>query len=375
MRDDILHRVAELDAFVPELALAADELETNPEAWRRVWAEPQMRAISFVGVPETVNPYPFSAAGMGADCGHAMHLALVERLSRGGATTMMALPASALSTRAVLRLGTNAQIMRFFAPFAKGEAWTFFGVTEKEAGSDAAQSQTALTPNGDGWTLSGRKMLVGGATLASRGLILAQDLHTRMLRLVIIGTPADGTYFSAAQMPTTGLAGAGISDLRFNDYPVAPEDILAIDSRRPVMMALSDVFEKHRPLVGAMALGTARAILDRLQDLGFQHGFQDLDLHHRALLKRMLRLGHQADAGPITIHEVSQFKWQATQLVDILRARLAANAPEAILQDPRSRRLWRDAGAFEYMEGTSGIHRLNAYRDYLTGDLAHDLAV
>lgn len=375
MSDPRLQQLDCLNDILPALAQAADELETSPEAWRRLWTDPRMRAISYVGVPAAINPYPFHEAGLGNDCGHAVHLALVERLSRGAASAMMALPASALSTRAVLQLGTEEQIAHFFQPFAEGEAWTFFGVTEPEVGSDAGQVRSELLPHGSGWRLDGQKTLVGGATLARRGLVLAADRQTGFLRLVIIAQSADGTRFSARKLPVCGLSGAGISELHFDGFEVQNSDILAAGSRRPVMLTLTDVFEKHRPLVGAMALGTARAMLDRLQYYRMDSGFDDLARDHAALLARVWRLGRQADHGPLPIHTVSQFKRQATALADAVRLRIAQRAPALILQDPRSRRLWRDAAAFEYMEGTSAIHRLNAYRDYLTGDLLNDFAV
>ncbi|WP_264212377.1 acyl-CoA dehydrogenase family protein [Leisingera thetidis] len=375
MPDAQLRQLDSLNDLLPALAAAADEMETNPEAWRQVWKDPRMRAVSFAGVPEGINPYPFREAGLGPDCGHALHLALVERLSRGAASAMMALPASALSTRAVLRLGTAEQITHFFQPFAEGEAWTFFGVTEPAVGSDAGQVRSVLQPHGAGWRLSGCKTLIGGATLARRGLVLAREQQTGVLRLVMIAQAADGTRFRARKLAAAGLMGAGISELQFDGFEAGPGDILAAGDRRPVMLTLSDVFEKHRPMVGAMALGTGRAMLDRLQQHRLLQGFDDLVRDHAALLGRMIRLGRQADHGPLPIHAVSQFKRQATALADAIRLRIARRAPDLILQDPRSRRLWRDAAAFEYMEGTSAIHRLNAYRDYLSGDVLNDLAV
>ena len=380
--DQILSQVATLDPMLPALAEAADRLETDPAAWASLWDDARMRAISFVGVPETLSPYPFAAAGFGPECGHALHLALVERLSRGAASAMMALPASAMSTRAVLRLGTEAQAARFFAPFSQGAAWTFFAVTEPEVGSDAAQCSTTLTrnPEGGGWHLSGQKTLIGAATLAERGLVLAREAESGQLRLVMILQGHDGQRFRAERLGMTGLRGAGISHLRFDALPVAEDQILAPDQRRPVMLTLTDVFEKHRPLVGAMALGTARAMLDRLAEAGAGAGsgsqaVADLVLTHEALLRRMIRLGHAAETGPLPVTAVSQFKRQSTALADAVRARTSVLAPDLMRRDARLRRLWRDAGAFEYMEGTSAIHALNAYRDFTTGGLAHDAAL
>ncbi|MEZ5771195.1 MAG: acyl-CoA dehydrogenase family protein [Defluviimonas denitrificans] len=368
-----LRLVQALDHQLPRLAEAADAQETDAEAWRTVWSDPQMRAISYVGVPDAITPYRFAEAGLGAECGHALHLALVERLSRGAASAMMALPASAMSTRAVLRLGTEDQIERFFRPFSDGAAWTFFGVTEPAVGSDAGQCRMRLDPAGSGWFLTGEKTLIGGATLAQRGLVLATD--RMQLRLAMVMQAADGRAFCAEKLPMTGLCGAGISHLRFDGLAIGAEDILAIDSRRPVMLTLADVFEKHRPMVGAMALGTGRAMLDRLAEGGATGGFDDLLREHGALLRRMVGLGVQADTGPLPVHAVSQFKRQATAFTDRVRARIAARAPAILLADRRMRRLWRDAGAFEYMEGTTAIHSLNAYRDYVTREVLHDRAV
>ena len=363
MPSDPLEHVRALDRFAPLLADAADRLEADPEAWATLWQVPELRAIACLGLPEAITPAPFEAAGLGHACPPELHLAIIERLSRGAASALMSLPSSALPTRAVLTLGTEGQIADFFAPFRNGPAWTFFAVTEPKSGSDAGAAMATLA-NGK---LSGQKILIGGAAQARRGLVLARDeASAGRPVLVIVDRDMAGDTMRVTPLEQTGLAGAGLCRIEFDSVAVTDDAILARNSRIPAMMALAAVFERHRPMVGAMSLGTARAILD-LTAAATERPCRSLLLQHAHLCREMTALGRAFGEGRTDIHAISQFKRQATALASNAVAESLAAAPGLVVESARLRRLIRDAGAFEYMEGTSNIHRLNGYRAYLAG--------
>lgn len=372
MSPDPIAQVPALDAFHPLMGTVSDALERDREAWRALWEEPVLRAIAYVGVPARFNPHPFAQAGLGVEtCDYALHLAIVERLARGGASALMALPGSSLSTSAVLALGDDGQVASFFAPFAEAPATAFFAVTEPACGSDVGGARTLVAQGADGWSLTGEKTLVGGADRAARGLVLARRAEGGQPVLAIAG-PADGTHFVAERLPAAGLAGAGLCRLRFEGLALGGSGILGEGRRHPALLALAGVLERHRPMVGAMALGTTFALIEALAAAGVARArLEPLSLSHRALHARMLRLARdRARGGAPEAHETSRFKLDAVRLVERARRAVAALAPcDALFGDARLRRLHRDAGAFEYMEGTSAIHRLGSYRAYLADRL------
>ena len=114
-------QLSRLDYLEPVFAETGLALETNPDAWARLWAVPALRAIAYLDVPARFNPYPFSTVGWDYDaCPYSLHLALLEHLSRFDASCLMALPGSSLCTGVVLTLGTPAQMETFFQRFSLG---------------------------------------------------------------------------------------------------------------------------------------------------------------------------------------------------------------------------------------------------------------
>ena len=355
-----LTQVAWLDRFAPAFSQAASRLDEEPAGWSCLWADRRLRAIAMVGVPDDVNPYPFEGAGFDTNtCEYPLHLAIVERLARGGASGLMALPSASLSTSAVVKLGTPDQKARFFDHYRAGDpAWSFFAVTEPHVGSDASQINATLTPTDDGWLLNGTKTLVGGVSVAKSGLVLARRTDTGTPALAIVCEKQGGAHFSARRLPMHGLRGAGINELTFTDFALPADGILGADQRLPAMMVLSGVFERHRPMVAAMALGTLAGITERLPASAQTEFTQS----HTVMLGRLMAIADDIADGKGNAGQISMLKLQAVQALDNLRLRLPDLVGAALFTDPTLRRLYRDAGAFEYMEGASNIHKMNAAR-------------
>ena len=358
-----------IDRFRKAFACASAALERDDRAWTELWDDPAVRAIAYIGVPESLNPYQFAESGCGSTtCNYQQHLHIVERLARGGASALLALPSPGLAGTAMVRFGSEEQQARFFAPFTVGPAWAFFAVTEPGSGSDATKPGGQLRRAGGGWRLDGTKTLIGGAARAAAGIVLAQVEESGRPVFVLLNAPANGDSFRVEPLRMTGLAGAGLCTLHFNGHRLPADAVLGASARTPAVAALAGVFERHRPMVVAMALGTVRAMLDSLGE----HGVPATSLlwfrnSLRALLRRLAALGEEITAGICAPAAISLLKWQAVQLADHARAACGHLAPAALAGDPTLRRLVRDAGAFEYMEGTSNIHVLASYRAYRAG--------
>lgn len=63
----------------------------------------------------------------------------------------------------ILRHGSEEQKQRFLPDMAKGLSYWAIGMSEPDAGSDLSAVRSKLTPDGDGWRLSGQKIWSSGA--------------------------------------------------------------------------------------------------------------------------------------------------------------------------------------------------------------------
>ncbi|HHQ6539154.1 TPA: acyl-CoA dehydrogenase family protein [Serratia fonticola] len=355
-----------LDNHLLKFAEFGPLLETQPDAMEVLLQDEQLMAMSHIGLPKAYNHYYGALKTEHFDPEvFPDFLQLAEYISRFDASSMLAMPGNSLSCRAVEVLGTEAQQERFFRPFLSDPVWTFFAVSEPDVGSDAQHISTALTQDDTGaLILNGRKYFIGGAQKASTGLVLAK--HGHHSRLVMIEPNQYPAHFQVEALHPYGLLGTGLSALTFSDLPVTEAQLLGSTQRglRQGMNAINYVFEKHRPLVAAMALGTAYGLLNALDQYGIK-GLNDDWRQYHAVYALMLRIGDDFHAGRAKVHLTSLLKVRACRLVESVANQLAERLPREIwLTDYRLQKRYRDAFAFEYMEGTSNIHRLNAYRSF-----------
>jgi acyl-CoA dehydrogenase len=375
------HKLARLDDLEPLFGEVGLALEANPAAWARLWEIPAMRAIAYIDVPSRFNPYPFSSAGLGCNaCPYQDHLALIEYLSRFDASCLLALPGSSLCTRVITTLGNERQIEHFFRRFASTlmPHWTFFAVTEPGVGSDATRVGSGVTRGASGLRLNATKTLIGSAEWASVGIVLARMESTESLYLVIVELSHHRQQVTCERLASFGLAGAGLCRVVFRDLPITAEHVIGFErkSLRDGLPGLLRVLERHRPMVGAMALGTARGLITALERVGVPPDkLARYKLEHVALCRRMRDLGLRYEKGRLRGDEASLFKLHATRLAERVACSLPTLIPSAeFVSSPLLRKKHRDAFAFEYMEGTSNMQLLNAFRQYVASREEHGTA-
>lgn len=83
----------------------------------------------------------------------------------------------------LLFFGSEDQKQRWLVPLARGEKLGAFGLTEPQAGSDAANIQTTATLHGDDWVINGTKCFITNA---------GTDLSYGLIALTVSGHQADG---------------------------------------------------------------------------------------------------------------------------------------------------------------------------------------
>lgn len=351
-------------------------LETNTDALDTLWhALPMLREIAYLGLPAEFNPYPLKLAGLpGGECPYPVYLAILEQLARYDANGILALPGASLATHAVLELGDAAQQRHFFSRFAEGPHWTFFAVSEPEVGSDISQVRSEWQAESRGVCVNADKMLIGSVTRASIGVLYLAGRQGAAPRLAMFEPRAHPGQVHASLLSSAGLKGAGLGRLRIDACVLPAENFLGnhLHGLRQGLNGLFRVFEHHRPMVAAMALGTARGLLDALTGHGVG-GLEPWYLRYQSLGRMLEQVALRHQGGRGSAAATSQIKFLATGFCEEVARLLPHRLPEdAWIGSTTLRRRYLDAQAFEYMEGTRFIHLQSAARAFRPRGDRHD---
>ena len=96
----------------------------------------------------------------GAGLDNVAYALAIEEISRGCASAGVIMSVNnSLYCDPVLKFGTDAQKREWLVPFARGEKLGCFGLTEPEAGSDAAAQKTTAVRKGDSYVINGSQEL------------------------------------------------------------------------------------------------------------------------------------------------------------------------------------------------------------------------
>src|SRR5258705_8882506 len=120
----------------------------------------KMRELGLFGMV-----FPEEYGGQGLDT--LSYAIAVEEISRACASTGITLAAHvSLGCGPVYGNGTEEQKMKFLVPMARVEAIGAFGLTEPNAGSDAAGTQTRAERVDGGWRVNGTKIYITNGSVA-----------------------------------------------------------------------------------------------------------------------------------------------------------------------------------------------------------------
>lgn len=149
---------------------------------------------------------PEEYGGQGVD--HIAYALMTEAIARvcSSTRTLFSVQIS-LVEKPLLAFGTAEQKARYLPALASGECIGCFGLTEPNAGSDAANQQTTATRDGDHWTLNGQKTWISNGSIAHLAIIIAQTdpaLGTRGMAAFLVDTDSPG-FSARAIHPKLGL--------------------------------------------------------------------------------------------------------------------------------------------------------------------------
>jgi alkylation response protein AidB-like acyl-CoA dehydrogenase len=230
----------------------AREIDEKDEFPTQLWKD--FSALGYLGIR-----YPESVGGMNAD--KIMCMMFWEEVARGSVGFSQSVNQNAMmGTHFVYRYGSDAIKERCLYPAMRGEKITTICFTEDQSGSDLAGTRTTAVRDGDGWRINGTKQWITNGPICDFCTVLATTDPGKGLKglkffLVEKGTPG----FSPGQiLHKVGCHGTVTGELVFDNVLVPYENLLGLENENS-MAAVSEIFSEVRLMVGASALGVAKA--------------------------------------------------------------------------------------------------------------------
>ena len=316
---------------------------------------------------------PHEYGGAGLD--HVTFGLVVEEIGRGDSAmrTVVSVQTS-LVCGSILRWGTEDQKAHYLPRLCSGEWLGCFGLTEPEAGSDAASQRTRARRVDGGWLLRGAKMWISLGNHAKVALIFAQTdpaLGHRGLACFLVDTDQPG--FQTQEIHhKMGLHASDTASISLDDVHVG-DDALLGEVGEGFKVAMS-ALDRGRLSVAAGCVGICQGCVDASVSYAVQRHQFGRPIASFQLVQAMLAgMRVRTDAARLLV-------WRAGWLRDHDRrctletsiAKLHASeaavwcANEAIqvhggagyVDDHPVERWFRDARVTTLYEGTSQIQQL-----------------
>src|SRR5438094_9275582 len=217
-----------------------------------------------VGVLGATSPVEYGGRGFTqmANC------RMLEEIGRRCASTSVFVNAHhSIGIRALLLFGTDEQKQRWLPKLVTGEQLGAFALTEKEAGSDAANVQMTATPSADGshFILNGETRYITNAAIAQVLTVMARTpLPGKEGKTSItafqVTHDMPGFEILEARMPKMGIRGTATGRFAMRDVKMPKENILGAFGKG-LKVALT-VLDFGRTTVGACCTGAAKTGLE-----------------------------------------------------------------------------------------------------------------
>ena len=357
---------------------AAYEYDTKRELPYEILA--QMGEMGLFGLP-----FPKEYGGQGKDY---LSLCLaVEQLARADQSIAVTLEAGVgLGAMPVYRGGTEAQKQEWLPMLAQGKALAGFGLTEADAGSDAAGTRTTARLEDGEWVINGSKQFITNS-------------GTKITRLVTVtavtgeSTRADGTVkkeLTAILVPsgTPGLTvgpaydkvGWHTSDthpLTFEDVRVPEANMLGERGRG--FANFIQTLDEGRVAFAALCTGAAQGCLEEaMRYAKSRHVFGHAIGENQHIAFKIARMQARVHAARLAYYDAAHkidaglpFKLEASLAKMISSEAAMDNARDAtqiwggygFLNENAVARHFRDAKVLEIGEGTTEVQLMIIARE------------
>ena len=300
-------------------------------------------------------------------------LSIVE-MCYGDTGLLLSMPRQGLGNSAIAAVANEEQLQRF------NGVWAAMAITEPNCGSDSAAIRTTATKVDNEYILNGEKIFVTSGDRADAVVVWAtldKKLGRAAIKSFVVTKGTPGMTVERLEHKL-GIKASDTATIRFENCRVPANNLLGnaeIDIAKG-FAGVMETFDNTRPLVAAMAVGCAKAALERIKEifkdqLDANYATPYLQCSHiaaqtyrmeaewEAARLLMLKAAWMADNKQPNSREASISKAKAGRVCNEITLRCVELAASVGYNEDELLEKWaRDSKILDIFEGTQQIQQL-----------------
>jgi len=223
------------------------------------WPEGLTRKLGEMGLLGIVIPTAYSGAGYS----NVDYVIILEEISKVDPSVGLVVAAhNSLCSNHLNMFASEEQKRKYLTRLAAGETLGAWGLTEPEAGSDAAALKTKAVKKGDRWILNGSKLFITNGSLAEIHVVMAVTSPEKKrdgISAFILEKGMKG-FRAGKKEDKLGIRAADTAELIFEDVEVPGENLIGEEGKgyRQAMAVL----DGGRVSIAGFSLGIAAGALE-----------------------------------------------------------------------------------------------------------------
>ena len=328
----------------------------------------QMADLGFFGLK-----IPEEYGGLGLDM--RSYVCVMEEIAKKCATaTLFISSANSLSTAPIVISGTPEQKEKYLPGIVSGDEMIAFGLTEPNAGSDAAGMTTKAVEDGDCYILNGRKCFITMAPISKYTIVYAKtnpEKGAKGISCFMVDMSLPGVSCGKHE-EKMGQRGVPVSDVVLEDVRV-PKECMIGEKDLGFINAMKTL-SVGRVGVASMCLGIAQEAIDlavnhtknrvqfgkplcKNQAIAFM--LADMETKLNAARQLVYNAAWLMDNGQPVDKAASMAKYFAAETaIEIVNKSLQLHGGYGYSQEYEIERLYRDVRITSIYEGSSQVQQM-----------------
>jgi acyl-CoA dehydrogenase len=325
LTDDQRHIRAEIE----KLCTRFDDAYWRERDSAAQFPEDFYRAVAAGGWLGIAMPAAFGGTGLGITEAAIMMRAIAE--SGAGMSGASSVHMNIFGLQPVVVFGTEEQKARMLPPLIEGKDKACFAVTEPDAGLNTTQLKTRAERRGDHYVVTGQKIWISTAQVATKALILARTTPLDQIKrktdgLSLFYTDLDRARTEIRLIHKLGRHAVDSNMLFFDEMLVPKEDLIGKEgdgfrqilhglNPERILIAAEAVGLGHAALRKATAYAKERVVFDRPigQNQGIQHPLARCWMNLEAAYLMVLKAATRYDSGEECGAEANAAKFLAAE--------------------------------------------------------------
>lgn len=319
-------------------------------------------------------PFPKEYGGAGGD--EVAYAITVEELARVcGSTAVVVSAHTSLCCWPIYKFGTEDQKKKYLPDLLAGKTLGAFGLTEPNAGTDAAGQQTRADLDGDEYVLNGAKVFITNGGYADIFVVMAMTDKSKGTRggiSAFIVEKGDPGFSIGKTEDKMGIHGSSTTELIFQNCRI-PKDRLLAKVGQGFKVAMSTL-DGGRIGIASQALGLAQGAFDvTVEYMKSRKQFGRRLSQFQALQFEMAEMKTRIEAARLLVYKAAFLEdagadyGEAAAMAKLFAAETAMAVTTKCVQfhggygytaDYPVERMMRDAKITEIYEGTSEVQKL-----------------